>query len=363
MESCLVCGAAGAEAHFGGISCRACAAFFRRYFHSKKSIISCTCKIRFQNSHPCRECRIQKCLSAGMKQNKVQNQRGKHSQDEKHSDPRESTSTSSANSLSPLSLSLTHTHLPLKDTKNITFTVPNFSNYETKRFEIFSTLGSQNVYHTTSLIHVDIGLACNLVMDVFPDFNKLSVIDKKCLINSFVTKLWQIEPVLDDVHNKIKYQKMEESEVKTILYSFLDGCFEKGGEMSEEDIWRTFGSYWMYSYRSIIEPIIILSLDQIELMAIIWILFFDHAYNDISSKSRNLCWNIRKVIHRELRNYLIEKFEGDVEMAENRFLSLLEIPMIVERGEQRFQEEVILFELNRVKVHEDFVKIIKKQRI
>ncbi|CCG58578.1 Protein CBG24992 [Caenorhabditis briggsae] len=80
-----------------------------------------------------------------------------------------------------------------------------------------------------------------------------------------------------------------------------------------------------------------------ELMAIIWIIFFDHAYNDISWKSTNLCWSIRKVIHRELRNYLIEKFSGDVEMAENRFLNLLEIPMIVERGEQNFKKKLYFF--------------------
>ncbi|CAP34885.1 Protein CBG17071 [Caenorhabditis briggsae] len=133
--------------------------------------------------------------------------------------------------------------------------------------------------------------------------------------------------------------------------------------MEEEDICRTFGPLWTYFYRFVVEPIVRLSLDRMELKAIIWILFFDHAYNDISSKSTDLCWSIRKVIHRELRNYLIEKFSGDVETAENRFLNLLEIPMIVERGEQKFQEEVVLFQLNRVKVHEDFVKIMKKQRI
>ncbi|CAO4381332.1 unnamed protein product [Caenorhabditis nigoni] len=363
MLSCLICGSPEAETHFGGISCRACAAFFRRYCHSKKPIGVCTCKFNGEGGHPCRECRIQKCLAAGLTPGKVQKKRGKHSLDENDQNLRESTSASSANSLSPLQLSLTHTHLPFKDTKNITFTVPNFSIYEAKRFEVFSTLGSHNAYYTTSLTHVDISLVCNLVMDVFPDFDILSVIDKKCLINSFVTKIRLLEAVLDDVHNVVKYKKMEEKDVKRVLCSFLNGSFEEGEEMAEEDIWRTFGPLWTYFYRFVVEPIVRLSLDQMELMAIVWILFFDHAYNDISSKSTDLCWNIRKVIHRELRNYLIEKFSGDVELAENRFLNLLEIPIIVERGEQKFQEEVVLFELNRVKVHEDFIEIMKKQRI
>lgn len=49
---------------------RACAAFFRRYVHSKKRVILCVCKNNSTKSvHPCRHCRMVKCLKAGLQRN------------------------------------------------------------------------------------------------------------------------------------------------------------------------------------------------------------------------------------------------------------------------------------------------------
>lgn len=255
------------------------------------------------------------------------------------------------------------TYLPFKDTTNITVTLPTFSLYERKRFQLVSTFGSQNLYQVTSLARFEINLAFELVMDFFPNFDQLPSTDKKALVDGYVKKIWQMEPVLDNVHNLVKYKKMEQKDIENVLVSLLEGCFEEGEEMSEEQIWRTFGSLWTYFYKQIIEPIISVSLDPIELMAVIWILFFDYAYNDISPQSANICWNIRKVIYRELKNFLIEKFLGDFGSAERRFFEVLEVPMIVERAEPKFQEEVLLLEMNRVRVHEDFTAIMKKERI
>lgn len=351
--TCQVCGVPEADSHFGGVSCRACAAFFRRYCHSKKPVGSCSCKIRFQNSHPCRECRVKKCLAVGMTADKVQSKR------EKHSERSHCLRKASTSSTSPVSL----IYLPSKDTFNITSTLPIFSFYEQQRSQMFSTLGTQSVTEVTSLAKADIHYAQDFLIGSFPGSKGVKIEDRKSLITGFVMKLWQVEPILDHVANRHKYQRLKESEIKNVLFSFLAGCFIDGAEMPEEDIWRTFGSIWTYFYRKVIDPIVLLDLDQIELMAVIWIICFDYAYNDLSTKSVDFCWNIRKVMHRELHNYLMEKFEGDSESAEIRFLEVLEVPIIVERGEQKFQEEVLLFEMNRVRMSEDFVKIMKKRRI
>lgn len=307
---------------------------------------------------------MKKCLAAGMTPKKVQNKREKHSPgiQADNRDLRKA-STSSSSSSPPLQISLVQTHLPFKDTTNITATLPTFSSYEKKRFQLVSTFGSQNLYQVTSLARFEINLAFELVMDFFPNFDQLPFNDKKSLIDGYVKKIWQMEPVLDNVHNMVTYKTMEQEDIKNVLVSLLDGCFEEGEEMSDEQIWRTFGSLWTYFYKQIIEPIISISLDSIELMAVIWILFFDYAYNDISTTSANVCWNIRKVIYRELKNYLIEKFRGDSGAAESRFFEVLEVPIIVERAEQKFQDEVLLLEMNRVRVHEDFLKIMKKERL
>ncbi|EFO95301.1 hypothetical protein CRE_08641 [Caenorhabditis remanei] len=73
--TCLVCGSRQSEPHFGGNSCRACAAFFRRYFNSNKSVIICICKTKKANSHPCRSCRMAKCFAVGMTPLKIHGQR------------------------------------------------------------------------------------------------------------------------------------------------------------------------------------------------------------------------------------------------------------------------------------------------
>ncbi|CAP25547.1 LOW QUALITY PROTEIN: Protein CBG04928, partial [Caenorhabditis briggsae] len=73
---CKICGYPGHGVHFGVITCRACAAFFRRFvvmnlqYSCVKSEVRCSLD-RIRRSS-CRHCRFQKCLQMGMKADKVQ---------------------------------------------------------------------------------------------------------------------------------------------------------------------------------------------------------------------------------------------------------------------------------------------------
>ncbi|CAP34881.1 Protein CBG17078 [Caenorhabditis briggsae] len=220
--TCLVCGSPKSEPHFGGNSCRACAAFFRRCFHSKKLVLGCICKRKPSNYHPCRSCRLAKCLAVGMKQENV----------------------------------------------NVT---------------------------------------CEFVVEVFPEFQKLSSPDRQGLLHNFMLKIWNLEPIMDDVAQRKKFGKMDDEEIRNFMLPMFVGCFQKGAEIGKKDLWRLFGFYWRAYFEKLIEPLINLSLDSMEFMATIWILFFDHAYINISPSSSNLCWNIRKVILQELKNHEQEK--------------------------------------------------------
>ncbi|ULT91687.1 hypothetical protein L3Y34_009374 [Caenorhabditis briggsae] len=68
---CKICGYPGHGVHFGVITCRACAAFFRRFvvmnlqYSCVKSEVRCSLD-RIRRSS-CRHCRLQKCLQMGMK--------------------------------------------------------------------------------------------------------------------------------------------------------------------------------------------------------------------------------------------------------------------------------------------------------
>ncbi|KAK0412096.1 hypothetical protein QR680_006035 [Steinernema hermaphroditum] len=71
VDTCLVCGAASHGVHFRVISCRACAAFFRRSLEAshlyKCRRLNKNCDVSKNAKHNCRYCRFQKCKRVGMR--------------------------------------------------------------------------------------------------------------------------------------------------------------------------------------------------------------------------------------------------------------------------------------------------------
>nr|CAD2178161.1 unnamed protein product [Meloidogyne enterolobii] len=80
VKQCKVCGAKeNVYYHYGVCTCRACGAFFRRYLENenKQKFTKCKCstKNKDEKAQPdltkCKKCRLEKCLSAGMKKLEV----------------------------------------------------------------------------------------------------------------------------------------------------------------------------------------------------------------------------------------------------------------------------------------------------
>ncbi|CAL2043267.1 unnamed protein product [Caenorhabditis brenneri] len=75
--SCKICDQPAHGNHFGVVSCRACAAFFRRAGakNAKSQDIICqrgNCRIFEDGQYRCKACRLKKCLDAGMDSSKFQ---------------------------------------------------------------------------------------------------------------------------------------------------------------------------------------------------------------------------------------------------------------------------------------------------
>ncbi|EFO95424.1 hypothetical protein GCK72_019882 [Caenorhabditis remanei] len=87
IAKCRVCGMPSRGNHFGVLSCRACAAFFRRSFVQKKEY-KCRqrnvgkCDVSGNDRYQCRACRLKKCKELGMTPENVQMDRNSESFDE-----------------------------------------------------------------------------------------------------------------------------------------------------------------------------------------------------------------------------------------------------------------------------------------
>ncbi|CCD74243.2 NR LBD domain-containing protein [Caenorhabditis elegans] len=70
--SCRICGMKAHGTHFGAVTCRACAAFFRRSSKSKWINKKCQSKTGNKARCFCRPCRLRRCLDNGMEDTKFQ---------------------------------------------------------------------------------------------------------------------------------------------------------------------------------------------------------------------------------------------------------------------------------------------------
>ncbi|EFO95284.1 hypothetical protein CRE_09074 [Caenorhabditis remanei] len=368
---CLICGSEESEPHFGGTSCRACAAFFRRYFKSKKENINCTCKQRQSRSHPCRKCRIEKCFSTGMTPDKLQGNRDRNSIDVLPMTPSGSSSESSPPSL-------LSTQIVPRTTTNLDFAIPNWQRYEKMREKyIGGIMEWMNIYELTKMTETNYELTWNMVSIMFPSTSKLEEKDKSALLRNFIPKLWQIAPIFDCIKNYDYYEKLNDTQYEKMIVSFYKGSFVEGKELSNKEIMRVFEPFWDSFYNKTAPPIIGLNLEKEELMAIIWLLFFDNCkiffnltnlkffekicfisgYTNISLECLEMCRNIKKVILRELKN-----FQNEKNYDEMRFFDTVETLEIIDRGEKKFMGEMMICEMHNVRLHDEFKAILMENK-
>ncbi|XP_025417738.1 nuclear receptor subfamily 2 group C member 1-A [Sipha flava] len=78
VESCVVCGDRASGRHYGAISCEGCKGFFKRSIR-KQLGYQCRgtkmCEVTKNHRNRCQYCRLQKCLSMGMRSDSVQHER------------------------------------------------------------------------------------------------------------------------------------------------------------------------------------------------------------------------------------------------------------------------------------------------
>ncbi|CAL2046328.1 unnamed protein product [Caenorhabditis brenneri] len=343
---CYVCGAHEAEKHFSGISCRACAAFFRRCCRSPKIVKKCSCGERKMNSHPCRSCRMKRCLEVGMDPENVDMKLYERME--------ESISQMIINKTG----SLLTTRIISKETSTLSFAFTNWQKFLANRDKISGgKILAMNLFELSSMTKSDTRLIWRMITNVFPSIENLKVPDINALLRNFHLKLWLITTItfcMERVKSQIRMKVEEREKMIVVLY---ERGFKKGNDLSKNEILKVFGPFWWWFVDEFVPPILRLNLEEEEVMALIWMLFFDHGYTNISSECDETCRNIKKVILMQLKNYQNER-----DFCEERFFKTLEVLEMFERLEKKFVEEMLFCEMQGVILHDDYKAILMENK-
>ncbi|EGT51188.1 hypothetical protein CAEBREN_31961 [Caenorhabditis brenneri] len=119
---------------------------------------------------------------------------------------------------------------------------------------------------------------------------------------------------------------------------------------------RVFEPFLTYYGVYLALPICAKKFDAMEYMALALITFFDGAHTNISPDCADLCHGIRNQILRELRGYHSNLSCG----GEMRFIETIDTLQLIEKGESKFQEELLLLEMYNVHIHEDYRLMIRE---
>uniref|UniRef100_A0A1I7U9P0 NR LBD domain-containing protein n=1 Tax=Caenorhabditis tropicalis TaxID=1561998 RepID=A0A1I7U9P0_9PELO len=177
-----------------------------------------------------------------------------------------------------------------------------------------------NVFELSSKTKTDIDLIWKMAIDMFPLIGKLRISDKEALLRNFYLKFWIISPIMDCIqYERIRTNMKREDRDKMICW-FYNGSFISGKEMEDEEILKLFGPYWYRFAEQFVPSLLEFDLIKEELIGIVWLLFFDYAYTNISDECIETCRNIRKVILKNLKNCQLDR-----EFDETRLLVIMEV--------------------------------------
>ncbi|CAI2352913.1 unnamed protein product [Caenorhabditis sp. 36 PRJEB53466] len=348
---CQICHGASAESHFGGFSCRACAAFFRRFVNSPKPFSICTCRNKKVNAHPCRHCRMRRCLAAGMVKCKVV---------EKGTRDLNISIRKLEPAPSPPLLSFLNYQIVPRESANIHHTLATWSSLEHSRNELYGgRFDDLTFFEMSCFSRRDSLLIWDFMQSIFPHLKHLDKLEKDSLRFNFAPKWGTLDPAIDYTVNQDHWQNIEKAgEWKNIVWNYYGRSIPKDKRMSKEDVLRVFGPIFHGYYENVAKEIYRRKLDRVEFIALFLLIFFDSGYTNISSECAEMCEAIRKMVLRELKGYQMECNRDEM-----RFFETIEALTLIEKAEKKFIEEIMICQLYNVKLDDDFLDMMTVQKL
>uniref|UniRef100_A0A8R1HG50 NR LBD domain-containing protein n=1 Tax=Caenorhabditis japonica TaxID=281687 RepID=A0A8R1HG50_CAEJA len=216
-----------------------------------------------------------------------------------------------------------------------------------------------NLTQYSSMTKADTLLLWDLGESIFPDMKKLSTADKNAIIANFFPRWILMESAIDYSTNYEHFCKFVGSEqYHEMLLRFYANSMPKDKRLKDSDVIRIFVPYWNWHYSETALPVYKKQLDKVEYMAIFLMLLFDDAYANISENCAKMCQNIRKVILRELNGYQTEK-----NCDEMKLIDTMDTLLLLEKAEEKLQEEFLMCGLTNVTLHDDFKAIMQVKKL
>uniref|UniRef100_A0A8R1IF00 NR LBD domain-containing protein n=2 Tax=Caenorhabditis japonica TaxID=281687 RepID=A0A8R1IF00_CAEJA len=297
MSLCKICDETGGSWHFGAITCRACAAFFRRKVAANEKLFQrCTGGCSLQNQRLrrlCAHCRFEKCLKSGMSKAAVLDRiNSLLSGPSSSSSSFSSSSSSSSTSSEPPSLleQLKEVYHNLEEARNVAFCrhrqTPKFCNY-------------QQLYPITVL---DLELVTKHLFAFFKSQEPKGDKEQNLLIEHFYIPFLMFEGAFRSQNSDL----MILANGDYLDLSKVEDYYR--GSDDRDDKYAKFATsvlepYWKLNNRFLRKHLREVQLDLSEFLLVSALVYWDYGLPEQSDESVNVCTSKRLEVLAELVSY------------------------------------------------------------
>ncbi|EFO95387.1 hypothetical protein CRE_09124 [Caenorhabditis remanei] len=314
IQTCQVCGDISRTTHFGAVSCRACAEFFRRKVVSNEKLVkrcSGKCQLNRRSRKTCKSCRFERCLEIGMLKTVVTSNTTLQTDD---------FSTEERNSTL---IELQNRYRQLEDDRKRVF---GRQSYKQSRYSSYDETGE--------VIAKDMELISKHIISYFKTRQSVDECQEHILADNFVIPFILLETSFRSIGEIStlycsKYQI--DLGVQSLILptgSVVDAAqldkFYLDWECDEQPQRNTIlmlQPYWTTSFRLLKEPMNRIKLDLAETLLLSALIYWDFGIVNQSEECIEKCLQMRNVINWELVNY--EKFKYGIEDHSLRIMEVM----------------------------------------
>ncbi|CAO4380231.1 unnamed protein product [Caenorhabditis nigoni] len=292
-QNCLICGDSADSLHFGALSCRACAAFFRRKVAGRRNIFRrCDrqCQVDTGMRKLCASCRYDKCLKMGMRESAVLSRLAQKNQHYKKSvgssDECEPSTSKSGSILENLQNAYQKLLQARRKAFNITpDSIPQICNYK-RMNEVF--------YEDIKLVMENLIGAMNC--------SEIPKDQQKVLHVHFMVPFMLLEGGYKSTNSDLFYlpngDYIDENKIEE-YYQNPDDLNDKSGEAAAE----VFRPYWKLNRQTLKMHLDDVQLDLPELLFVCAMVFYDYGLQDQTDDCIEMCKRVRSQVIEELTDY------------------------------------------------------------